>query len=310
MQLARRWVPWMVAAALMTILVKRIGAEAIVDAFSRADMVYLVIATLVCTIANFSLDVLSLSRCISWFNAPVSFAKLAPVKASAYLVGILNYNVASGGIAFWVSRTLRVPFLEAASTLLFVNVVDALLLVGLMAAGLPVLREPLATAVATIAVIAVLGFVAQFLFWRFGENLPLVGRVWGWAIVSSFRRARLSHYAALAVMRLGFLGVFIGNYWLAVQAFQLDIPLLQVIAGVPVISFVGIIPVTVAGLGTVQAATIYMFRDHASEASLLALSLAVTAVMTALRALLGVPFFATVSRELINPNQDEDESLG
>jgi len=300
-RLARRVVPWMVAAGLMTLLIERIGVDAILDAFAGANVALLLFGTLVCTAANFSIDAFSLSRGLSWFNVPVSFSQLAPVKASAYLVGILNYNVASGGIALWVARRFRVPFLEVVSTLLFVNVVDALLLVGLMAAGLPVLREPLSTAVQTIGAVAVVGFVAQYAFWRHGADVPVLGRIWAWPIVSSFRQARMSHYATLGGMRLAFLLVFIGNYWLAVQAFHLDIPWLRVVAAVPVISFVGVVPITVAGLGTVQAATIYLFRDDASEASLLALSLAVTAVMTAMRALLGLPFFAAVSTELLTP---------
>ncbi len=306
LNMIRRVLPWLVAFGLMVLLVQRIGAEAIADAFSRANVPYLLVGTLFCTVANFTIDAFSLSRCVSWFNAPMTFARLAPVKASAYLVGILNYNVASGGIAFWIARRSGVPLLEAVSTMLFVNIVDALLLVGLMAAGLPVLREPLATAVLTIAVVVSVGFVAQYLFWRHGEGLPVIGRFWGWPIFASFRQARLSHYAALAAMRLCFLAVFIGNYWLAVEAFHLDIPLLQVIAAVPVISFVGVVPITVAGLGTVQAATIYLFQEFAPKADLLALSLAVTAVMTALRALLGLPFFATVSHELMARPDETD----
>ncbi len=283
----------------MTLLVNRIGGDAVADAFGRADVAYLILATLACTAINFSLDAYSLSRAVSWFNAPLTFKQLAPVKASAYLVGILNYNVASGGIAWWIARRCKVPFLEAASTMLFVNVVDALLLVGLMALGIPVLREPVGSAVQTIAVLAVVGFVAQYLFWRYGDRVALLARLWGWPIFASFRKARLLTYVKLAAMRLAFLLVFIGNYWFAVQAFHLDIPVQQIIAAVPVISFVGIVPVTVAGLGTVQAATIYLFRDFASEASLLALSLAVTLVMTVVRALLGLPFFASVSGELM-----------
>ena len=298
-QAFRRAMPWVVAVALVTLLVRRTGGQAIADAFAQANVIYLLVTTFLCTLINFTIDAFSLSRCVSWFNAPLSFRRLAPVKAAAYLVGILNYNVASGGIAFWVARRCRVPFLEAASTMLFVNVVDALLLVGLMAAGIPVLRGEVADAVKVIAAVAVLGFFAQLVFWRFGRHWPLLGRLWGWPLFASFRKADLTHYGKLAAMRLVFLLVFIGNYWFAVKAFHLEIPPLHVIAAVPVISFVGIVPVTVAGLGTVQAATIYLFRDFAPEASLFALSLAVTAVMTALRALLGLLFFASVSGELM-----------
>jgi len=307
-KITRRTVPWLVAIGLMTLLVRRVGGEEIASAFAQADMGYLLLATLICTAINFSLDAYSLSRAISWFNAPMAFTQLVPVKASAYLVGILNYNVASGGIALWIARRCRVPFLEAVSTMLFVNAVDALILVGLMAAGIPVLREPVATAVLTIAAVAVPGFVAQYAFWRYGEHLPVLGRIWAWPIFASFRRARLSVYLKLGAMRLAFLLVFIANYWFAVQAFHLDIPVLQIVAAVPVISFVGIVPITVMGLGTVQTATIYLFQQYASEASLLALSLAVTAVMTTLRALLGLPFFATVSGELLQRDAPPDPS--
>ncbi len=308
-KILRRVLPWMVAAVLMAVLVQRTGGQAIADAFARANMPYLLAATLLCTIVNFTIDAYSLSRCISWFNAPISFSRLAPVKAAAYLVGILNYNVASGGIALWVARRCRVAFLEAASTMFFVNAVDALLLICLMAAGIPVLRPEIAAAVETISLVTVVGFIGQLLFWRYGSDLPVLGRLWSWPVFASFRKADLSHYARLAIMRLAFLAVFIGNYWLAVQAFQLDIPLLHVVAAVPVISFVGIVPITVAGLGTVQAATIYLFRDFAPEAALFALSLAVTAVMTALRALLGLPFFASVSGELLEGSSDPPPDL-
>lgn len=295
----RRVLPWLVAIGLMGLLVQRAGSAAIGDAFARADVFYLIVTTLLCTAVNFSLDAYSLSRAISWFNAPLRFTQLAPVKASAYLVGILNYNVASGGIALWIARRCQVPFLEAMSTMLFVNAVDALLLTGMMALGIPVLREPVGAAVATISVVVAVGFVAQYVFWRVGDRIPGLARIWGWPIFASFRKAHLAEYAKLGVMRLAFLAVFIANYWFAVRAFQLEIPLRQIVAAVPVISFVGIVPVTVAGLGTVQAATIYLFQEFASEASLLALSLGVTVVMTVLRALLGLPFFATVSGELL-----------
>lgn len=307
---ARRSAPWLVAIGLLALLVRRVGGEEILRGFAQADVGYLLLATLVCTALNFALDAYSLSRAVTWFNAPLTFRRLAPVKASAYLVGIVNYNVASGGIALWLARRCRVPFLEAVSTVLFVNAVDALLLVGLMAAGIPVLREPVATAALTIAAVAVPGFAAQYAFWRYGEHLPVLRRLWGWPIFACFRRARLSHYARLAAMRFAFLAVFIANYWFAVRAFGLDIPPLQVIAAVPVISFVGIVPVTVMGLGTVQAATIFLFADYAAEASLMALSLAVTAAMTAMRALLGLPFFASVSGELMQPRERDAKARG
>jgi len=44
------------------------------------------------------------------------------------------------------------------------------------------------------------------------------------------------------------------------RAFGIEVPFLKVLAYVPVIAFIGIVPVTVAGLGTVQAATVFFVQ--------------------------------------------------
>ena len=53
----------------------------------------------------------------------------------------------------------------------------------------------------------------------------------------------------------------------------MDIPLLQLLTFLPLVFMIGALPVTVAHLGTSQAAWIFFFSDYAAEADLLAYSL-------------------------------------
>ncbi len=296
--IARRVVPWLVAICILAVLLRRAGAASLRDAVGNADLVLLLGATALCTLGMFALDVLALSRVVSWFNCPTAMREIAPVKAAAYLINILNYNAGSGAIALWLARHKRVPFLEAASAVLFINVVDALVLVAFMAVGLPVLRPPMRAGVAMVIGIAVLAFTGNLLYWRAGVDFLVLRRLREWPIFKSFRQARIAHYARLAAIRVPFDLLFIANHWAGLRAFGVAAPPLMVLAYVPVISFISIVPITVSGLGTVQAAVVVLFKPYGSEAQLLAFSLAVSLALNGARAVLGVPVFRRVSEDI------------
>jgi hypothetical protein len=306
--LARRVLPWLVALGILTILFDRAGVEKVRDAAGEADLLFLVGATLLCTLPMYLLDILSLYSVVGWFNHAPRLRDLARVKAAAYLVTIVNYNVGSGSIALWLKRRMGIPFLEAASCIVFINVVDALVLVTLMAAALPILEPPIRGGVAVITGVTVMLLAGHLLYWRRGVNFVLLGVFRSWALFKSFREGRAVHYLKLAAIRAPFDLLFIVNYWLALKAFGIEAPFLIVLAYVPIITFIAIVPITVAGLGTVQAATVFLFRDYAPEANLLALSLLLTLVMNGVRALLGLPAFRRVSEEIVSGKRQGKET--
>jgi hypothetical protein len=295
----RRLVPWVVSVAILTILIRRAGQPAIYEAARNARLFLLGAVTVICTAGMFLLDALALSRVVSWFNCRASPREMAPVKAAAYLINVINYNAGSGAIAFWLRQCKGVPFLEGASSLLFLNVVDAMVLVGFMAVALPVLDPPLCTGVLAAVCIAALGFTGNLLYWRRGIDFILLGRLRGWPIFKSFREASLGHYLRLAIIRVPFDFLFMANFWLGLRFFGVEVPVMIAAAYIPVVLFVGVVPITVSGLGTVQAATVFLFRAYATEARLLTFSLVLTLALTAVRAAFGVPVFHRVSRDVM-----------
>jgi hypothetical protein len=300
----RRLAPWLVSLVILTILVRRVGQPAIYEAARDAHLFLLGAVTVVCTAGMFLLDAMALSRIVSWFNCATSPREMAPVKAAAYLMNVINYNVGSGAIAFWLRQCKGVPFLEGASSLLFLNVVDAMVLVGFMAVAVPVLEPPLRTGVLTAVGIAALAFTGNLLYWRRGIDFILLGRLRGWPIFKSFREAGLGHYLRLAMIRVPFDFLFMANYWLGLRAFGVEVPVMIAAAYIPVVLFVGVVPITVAGLGTVQAATVFLFRAYGSEARLLTFSLVLTLALTAVRAAFGMPVFHRVSRDVMLGRKD------
>ncbi len=294
----RRILPWFVAGTLLWVLFTRAGFGKVKAAAGEADLPYLFGVSLLCMVPMFVLDVLSISRVFAWFNRATPVLELARVRAASYLISLVNYNVGSGTIAFWLKRRHGTPFLEGFASILFINVTDVIILVVLIAAALPLLEPPMNRTIGVVVGMATLLLAGHFLYWRGGINFFLLGAFRNWPIFKSFKAARAGHYLRLAAIRLPFDLLFILNFWLALRAFDVKVPFLLTLAYVPIILFVAVVPITVAGLGTVQAVTLYLLKDYASEATLLAFSLMLMVAMTSVRVLIGLPVFRRTSEEI------------
>src|ERR1700726_5304850 len=66
--------------------------------------------------------------CLTWvvrrFNAPLRLRHIMPIRASMYLLALINTNLGQGGVAWYVHRKARVPFLEVLSSILFIALLE------------------------------------------------------------------------------------------------------------------------------------------------------------------------------------------
>jgi hypothetical protein len=95
-------------------------------------------------------------------------------------------------------------------------------------------------------------------------------------------------YMQIVLLRAPMFLVSLGVHYFAAQAFGIHIPFLQMLTFLPVIFMLAALPVTVAHLGTTQAAWIFFFSGYAPAPRLLAFSLAAHLVFSFTRAMLGV----------------------
>jgi hypothetical protein len=88
-------------------------------------------------------------------------------------------------------------------------------------------------------------------------------------------------------------------HYLAARAFGLEIPFWPMLAFLPVIFMLAALPVTVAHLGTTQAAWIFFFARYAPEPRLLAFSLAAHLTFVVTRSVLGLLFLPIAYADLV-----------
>jgi uncharacterized membrane protein YbhN (UPF0104 family) len=313
--LLKRVVPLAVTALVFALILRRIPIDRLLTAMREADYVTFLALMVPNTIIYFCWDTLILTTAIRWFHGPIAFSELLPARAVSYVVALFNTNLARGALAGYLSRRLGQPFLQLGSTVIFLVLTEYTHLVawatlGLLMAGAATPHELLwvPPAVATFWLL----FLAYTRFnVRPSDIVRIVGRgkrwphetggIRQWALLRTFRIAPIRRYAEMVLLRAPMFFVSLCLHYFAAQAFGIHIPFAQMIAFLPVIFMVAALPITVAHLGTTQAAWIYFFSAYAAPERLLAFSLAAHATFSATRALLGVMFTPRAYAELVRP---------
>jgi hypothetical protein len=265
-------------ALIFVLIARRVPLPALAGALRDADLPVFLALMVPNTLFYFAWDTLLLAVVIRWFHGQVRYRDLLPVRAASYAVGFFNTNLGRGAMAAYLARTLRAPFLELGSTVLFLVLTEYTQLVVWSLFGLLGLRSEVSRSLLAVA-------AAVAVFWGAVRWL-LAPR--DWSLARTFRLATPARYAAIVLLRAPMFIVSLLVHYYAAQAFGIRIPFLQMLTFLPVIFMIAALPVTVAHLGTTQAAWIFFFGGFAAAPRLLAFSLAAHLVFTTTRAVLGV----------------------
>ena len=257
-RVARRVLPWLVAAGLLTWVFWGVPLQDFVDALGRGQFTWYVPAMLVCMTCIFLADTVAISKTFSWFTTHIPFRTVLKIRGASYLMSVINYNLGQGAIVVFAKRAKGVPYGRAAGTVLLLMGVSLVVLILLSTVGLFVSDAPKAMAFRPY-VIALLS--------AFGVYLIIVAVkprfLARWSVAQPMLDAGLGgHLAAIAVRFPHLLLVFSAHY-MTMRAFGIDIPVLAFVSTMPFISLMSAIPISPQGLGTTQYAAVYFFASFA-----------------------------------------------
>jgi hypothetical protein len=220
----------------------------------------------------FLLDTFVLSRLIRWFHGPLPYRDLLPVRAVTYLVSILNTQLAQAALALYIHRRFRTPLAQITGTvalMILLEVTNLILFatVGAVAfpggAPLPLWALPLVLGVVWLLLLSLARGKLGALSRRLSDSV----------LLSTLRRVRPRHCAIILGLKGSVFCLALLVHSQALTFFGIEIPLARLMTFLPVVFLVAALPITVAHLGTSQAAWIFFFGAYASEADLLAYSL-------------------------------------
>jgi hypothetical protein len=272
--------PWLVGALIVLLLLQRGDPRATLAVLTSGELVRHVPIAAGFGLIWLALDAAGLAWLFSRGAAPIRWRDMAALRARSYPPMALSFHLGSAALAVLLQHATRAPLARITSALLLHYLVDLAALAAVALAGSLALDAAgagwLRAGLATLA----LGLAAALLGCRLARrHLP--------GAAAALGSLSASELARLGLLRAAFHASFAVFVWLTLPAFGIGLALGDVLARMPLVLAGGALPFTPAGLGTTQAAFVFLFRDLASEPALLAYAIAYGATLLALRLAIG-----------------------
>ena len=188
-------------------------------------------------------DSLVVWKVINWFNAKIAYTDILPIRASAYILSLVNEQVSKGAIALYLNRRDGVPVWEVGSSMLLIMFCEIYSLILWATVGVLLRWGSFPAAFHVIPWIALgvaVFFVLFQLFFsgKIGPGIALRDR----PIFRAFRLAKVWHYAVVIAMRAPPVLAGVVVYTLALRLFGGSVGFGEMLGYLPVIFFGAAMP--------------------------------------------------------------------
>jgi hypothetical protein len=249
----------------------------------------------------FLIDAHATWRVIRWYNAPdLKLRDVLPIRASAYILSLVNEQVGKGAMSLYLHRRYRVPGWEALSSMIFLGVVEIYQLLIFASIGL-ILGFDLVQAASTVLPLSVilpsvLGVAAVYLpfhLWYFAGGLLPNSTLRDKPLLHALRKARPIEYLWVLLFKAPNLLGAIVVYTLALQLFHVEVSVGQMMAFLPLIFLAAALPLPFHA-GALLFWTV-LFPDYPEVG---AFSLVMHTFFVSFNAVIGLIFLPKANREL------------
>jgi len=257
---ARTW-PWLVGLSILFAIASRVPLDAFRSAISRGPHLALALVDLAVVAVTLCSDSLStwIGLVACGLRRPLS--KVFAVRGATYVLFLINYALGQGGFGFYLRRSGATTPQAVGATLFLIGTNLATLLVVTTAAlavqrpaPAPELWWPLLGCDAALAIYLAVTALAPGALARRALLAPL------------FAAGLRGHLVAM-LGRLPHTAVIVVGIWLALRTWGIAVPFGAGVTLTPVIVIASVLPIAPAGLGTTQAALVYLFSSYAAGAT-------------------------------------------
>jgi len=222
--------------------------EYISNFFVQADWVSWLMLMIPYSVYFFLVDTHATWRLLRWFNTPkIRYTNILPIRASAYILSLVNEQVGKGAMSLYLLRRYDVPVWKALSSM--VGLVEIYQLLIFSAIGVFVYYDLVVQASSNLPVLTIMLSVYAVAFCYFPFHiLYFKGAIFKNSnlrdkhLFHAFRQAKLKHYVMLLLLKAPNLLGAVVVYTLALSLFKVDVGFGQMVAFLPVIFLAAALP--------------------------------------------------------------------
>jgi hypothetical protein len=300
-----RWVlPFLVSAGFLYYVLSGIDLRAVgAEMTPRVAMIFIP-SLLVFLAATLFIESLCLVIVISHVTPFRDLALAARIKAASYLLGMLNYALGAGALTVLVRRRAGLGLADAGGTVFVIGLFDLGSLVAAVTFGIALMGSETKGVQAGVVVLAAAAIVAGFVVLRAPIKMGPLDRIRDLQVFHAARTLPIHLLAQLGVLRVLFLSCFFALSGATLYAFDVHLPVLDLIVNVSIMLLVAALPIAAAGLGTGQLIFVALLERFAAAEPLLAASLTMSVGLIITRSLMGLIFAREFASEALAANRE------
>ena len=304
----KRLLPWFIAALIIGFLFWRIDYVMFINSLERAEISIYIPLIILFIFIWFFVETFNVQKLYQYFGHHVSYKTMLSIRGATFLLMIINYGLGAGAIAMYLKKLIGVSLLRSTGILFYYMVVESAG-IALMAAAGYLLAGDLSGIQEWVFYLASGLFIfynVEIIILKYIPAIGFLKKFVNSSILLPIMESTFSVYVKICFQRMGYFMTFVIFFYFTVRAFHMDIPFMTLTALVPIIFFVGNLPITPFGLGTIQAAMLYFFKDYSTPANILAMSLVYTVSLMILRAMIGLYYLKTAAGLLNDTEKNID----
>ena len=289
-----------VTIVIFYFLLKDIGIKKIFEELSKANLILIFLAFL------FSLGFVILSgqklkMFVEMMGYKIGLPRCQKITIATYT---LNVMIPSKGGDFIKAFSLRdiLPISQGIGIVILERLIDLFILCLIVLIGSVLLNNQELMLISSsmlllfmISIIIMIKLSNLHMRNNFLKKLNDIGCV----AKSLFNNKKYTLFIALIGAIIWFGSAF--QAYILYRALGVNIPFVYTIEVMPIVIFVGFIPITIAGMGTREAALIYFFSTYASDSTNITVGLLFCLLRYWVLALLGIPFIGHLKGYSISP---------
>jgi hypothetical protein len=307
----RRLLPWSITLAVVAALLSKYSLAGIVAQMRAGTWWPVALAAAGIVTANLFVIAVADRIVIGPSLGPLRYLDAVRGRAATSLLIAVNQTASSGLFGVWLARKMGADVRATVGVVLYITLTTMAAIaiwvtVGLWASptGASALPAAAAAALHVVAPALAIGLVTLGI----GGPLVLPRLRRPPRLLTPWARISPGHYLLVVVGRMVIVGNLIVGGWLAANGFGVPIPLSAMALYLPIILFIGALPINALGFGPVQAVWL-VFAGEASGEQVLALQITWRVLITIALVLRGLPFLRRVSGEIAGGPSEPSESL-
>lgn len=323
--------PWIIAAGIFVYLFHRYPPAKVWESINHVKLLPFTVFCIAYFFVIYLVDAAVTKHVMGRFIRNIPLRDVLLARGVTYLIMVISYPASQAACAYYFKRRYRIPIFEVLSTFLFIMLIDLIWVMTLAFAGsffqdYAVGGVDLSRTV-RITVLCLYAFLVLWIaFWMKWPD----DRVWKsitprWimrqrrrGIFYIFRHAKVADYLRTAIMRIPIHFTIIISIYVVIKTFGCHIPFTKILGNIPLVFFIGTLPITPGGLGTTNAVMVELLKGYLTgplfaEGSVTPAQLLFSASLLwmfgnyVLKVLTGTIFMGFVSKKLFEPTPNEPE---